>query len=204
MGKQKELLKNQEGGFKCPLADVSDSDFMLIIQGAINLAFEAGKWEGQIELEEHYDREQYSRAIIEVAHSEKNAMPLSKGSTGNTVVVNLRSDKWREGVRKSAREYLEKAMVFAVAHYRSLVYIYCNKNKDMDNKHQPAFAVSKEICEKSEITEYPYGLTKREYIAAMAMQGLLSQYNLKQSSDQNIIAQLSVELADALLDELEM
>ena len=41
----------------------------------------------------------------------------------------------------------------------------------MENSIQPAFAVSKEMAEMSEITEYPYGLTKREYFAAKAMQG---------------------------------
>jgi len=102
---------------------ICDNELLLIVQEAVNLAFEAGKWEGQVELEEHYDREQYSRAIIEVAHSEKNAMPLSKGSTGNTVVVNLRSDKWREGVRESAREYLEKAMLLVRAKINNKSYV---------------------------------------------------------------------------------
>ena len=45
-------------------------------------------------------------------------MPLKEASTGRTVTVNLRSDKWREGVRKSAREYVDKAMAFVVEHYR--------------------------------------------------------------------------------------
>jgi len=46
------------------------------------------------------------------------------------------------------------------------------------------------------------GITLREHFASMAMQGLLSQHNLKQPTDQQIICQLSVELADTLLDEL--
>ena len=58
---------------------------------------------------------------------------------------------------------------------------------------------SKAIANSSGMTE---GITLREHFAAMAMQGLLSQYNLKQPTDQLIICQLSVELADALLDEL--
>jgi len=44
----------------------------------------------------------------------------------------------------------------------------------MENSIQPAFAVSKEMAEMSEITEYPYGLTKREYFAAKALQGLMT------------------------------
>ena len=88
-----------------------------IIQTALGLAFEAGKWEGQVELEEFYDRIQFSESFIEAAYSRKNAMPLKETSTGKTVTVNLRSDKWREGVRKSAREYVDKAMSFVMAHY---------------------------------------------------------------------------------------
>lgn len=102
----------------CFIADVSGSVNFGIIQAALELAFEAGKWEGQVELEEFYDRNQSAEAFLETAYSRKNAMPLKDASTGRTVTVNLRSDKWREGVRKSAREYVDKAMAFVVAHYR--------------------------------------------------------------------------------------
>lgn len=95
-----------------------DSEFLLIVQVALDLAYEAGKWEGQVELEEHYDKEQYSSVIMEVLYSRKNAMPLNDVSNGNTVTVNLRSKKWRDGVRKSAREYLKKAMLLVSTHCR--------------------------------------------------------------------------------------
>lgn len=78
-------------------------------EAALLLAFEAGKWVGQVELEEHYDREQYSTAIVESFYSKKIAMPLHDASNGRSVTVNLRSNTWREGVRKSANEYLDKA-----------------------------------------------------------------------------------------------
>lgn len=78
-------------------------------EAALLLAFEAGKWVGQVELEEHYDREQYGTSIIESLYSKKNSMPMHHPSTGRSVTVNLRSNTWREGVRKSANEYLEKA-----------------------------------------------------------------------------------------------
>ena len=45
------------------------------------------------------------------------------------------------------------------------------------------------------------GLTKREYFAAMAMQGLLSFYGDGQSFE--MTAKESVKTADALLTELE-
>ena len=78
-------------------------------EAALLLAFEAGKWVGQVELEEHYDREQYSSVVIELLSAKKTAMPLHESSNGRTVIINLRSDIWREGVRKSANEYLNKA-----------------------------------------------------------------------------------------------
>lgn len=103
-----------------PIGDVTllDSAYYQIIEVALELAYEAGKWVGQVELEEHYDRNQFAEALIEVAYSRKNAMPIREASTGRTVTINLRSDKWREGVRKSSREYLEKAMAFIVSDFR--------------------------------------------------------------------------------------
>ena len=78
----------------------------------------------------------------------------------------------------------------------------------MENSKQPAFAVSKEMCEASEITEYPYGLTKREYFAAKALQGLMVQaiagnhnLNTKQWNDER--ARFAVDMADAVLSALE-
>ena len=68
------------------------------------------------------------------------------------------------------------------------------------NKFQPAFA---SVGYGSDGQSYfQEGLTKREYIAAMAMQGLLAKYTLNTPSDQTTIAQLSVELADVLLNEM--
>lgn len=89
-----------------------------VIEVALQLAFEAGKWEGQVELEEHYDRSQFAESFLECAYARKNAMPLKNPSSGRTVTVNLRSDKWREGVRKSSREYVDKAMAFVVQRFR--------------------------------------------------------------------------------------
>jgi hypothetical protein len=47
-----------------------------------------------------------------------------------------------------------------------------------------------------------FGLTKREYYAGLAMQGLISKYTLKDHEDQKIVCQLSVELAETLITEL--
>ena len=72
------------------------------IESIVLLAFEAGKWSGQVELEEHFDREQYS--------SRSTAMPNQQASNGNTVTVNLRSQEWRDGVKKSSQEYFNKSV----------------------------------------------------------------------------------------------
>lgn len=100
------------------IADVSGSDFLQIVDVALQLAFEAGMWAGQVDLEEHYDREQFAKSALEAVYARKNAMPMHEASTEKTVIVNLRSDKWREGVRKSAAEYLEKARILVFNHYR--------------------------------------------------------------------------------------
>lgn len=45
-------------------------------------------------------------------------------------------------------------------------------------------------------------LTKREFIATEFMKALLTKYSLNNPQDQQTISQLSVELTDALLNEL--
>ena len=80
------------------------------IKLAIELAFEAGKWAGQVELEEHYDREQFSTSMIESLISKKTSMPTESASNGRTVTINLRSKEWRDGVIKSSNEYKQKAI----------------------------------------------------------------------------------------------
>jgi len=46
-------------------------------------------------------------------------------------------------------------------------------------------------------------LTKREQFAIMAMQGLLTKYKLDSPEDQKTIAQMSIDLADTLIQELD-
>lgn len=81
----------------------------------LRLAFEAGRWQGQVDLEEYYDREQFATVIQEVIVSRKTSMPEKSASTGRTVTINLRSDAWREGVKKSSEEYIEKAKMYLIA-----------------------------------------------------------------------------------------
>jgi hypothetical protein len=61
----------------------------------------------------------------------------------------------------------------------------------MKNGEQGAFATSADGC-------HQLGLTKREYFAGLAMQGTMtSSYSV------NMIAEIAVKMADALLAELE-
>jgi hypothetical protein len=76
----------------------------------------------------------------------------------------------------------------------------------MKNGDQPAFSIS--YSERTSET-YPdklsswsqVGLTKREYFAAMAMQGLISDSTNVSRPD--IIAEFAVQYADELLKQLE-
>lgn len=73
------------------------------------LVFTAGRWQGQVDLEKHYDREQYATAAVESIWSRKTTKPLHESSSARSVNVNLRSEQWRDGVEKSAKGYLKKA-----------------------------------------------------------------------------------------------
>jgi len=78
-------------------------------EAALLLAYEAGRWHGQVDLELHMDLEQYSQVMPEVFIAQKTCLPNDLASTGKTVRYNLRSDEWRQCVILSSREYLEKA-----------------------------------------------------------------------------------------------
>ena len=77
----------------------------------------------------------------------------------------------------------------------------------MENGKQPAFAVSKEMCEmpngEINIEEYPYGLTKREYFAAKALQGLMTTLipldNNQSCPNLEYCVNMAVTAADELL-----
>ena len=74
----------------------------------------------------------------------------------------------------------------------------------MKNSEHPAFPFNY-IDESIGRMDWP-GISKREYFAAMAMQGIASSMtgHLKQEQDtEKFIAKVSVKYADALLAELE-
>ncbi len=64
----------------------------------------------------------------------------------------------------------------------------------------PTFMYRDGSCLGPSVQEY--GLTKREYFAAMAMQGFLSSCSSESVPDAEMIAIESVKYADALINEL--
>ena len=61
-------------------------------------------------MEEHFDNDQYGALVGEYLYAAKTAMPMHDAAVGREVTIHLRSDEWREGVRKSVNEYLGKAL----------------------------------------------------------------------------------------------
>lgn len=78
------------------------------IKLCLQLAFEAGRWMGQVDLEKHMDNEQYSEALLQSYISHTKCIQPSE-CHNREVVYNLRSNEWRKGVEISANEYLKKA-----------------------------------------------------------------------------------------------
>jgi len=82
----------------------------------------------------------------------------------------------------------------------------------MENGNQPVNPSKGYIdqCEKSRMTQIGdggfmqfHGLTKREYFAGLAMQGMLSNGLIIDNDDWKWIAENSVKQADELLKQLE-
>lgn len=72
----------------------------------------------------------------------------------------------------------------------------------LDNKNSPAFPVTEEESDRlDEGVKIYTGLTKREYFAAKALQGLCSR-ELDESATNKVIGEISVVLADALIEAL--
>jgi hypothetical protein len=95
-----------------------------VVEAALLLAFEAGKWVGQVELEEFIERNSFFDAFLGSVYSSKSgggvchSVSIDDNFETRPVKYNLRSQKWRDGVRKSADEYVEKARLFVFQHLR--------------------------------------------------------------------------------------
>lgn len=80
------------------------------IMYSMEMAFEYGRWLWQVDLEEHMDNSSYFDAFLWVLHDKKTAMPLhtvALDMDARPVRYNLRSDIWREWVKKNTQENLD-------------------------------------------------------------------------------------------------
>jgi archaellum biogenesis ATPase FlaH len=57
-------------------------------------------------------------------------------------------------------------------------------------------------CKNPLFNTFSYGLTKREYFAGIALQGLVVSYQVTDCEYINRITSLSVKIADKLIEEL--
>lgn len=77
----------------------------------------------------------------------------------------------------------------------------------MENKNKPAYPLTDLPHSKDDKHGDYDGLTKREYFAAMAMQGLCANLNVSSDTTSEYTAQLyanyAVNIADELLKQLE-
>jgi hypothetical protein len=73
----------------------------------------------------------------------------------------------------------------------------------MENEKQPAFASPGTYNPNNgnHNGDQQLGLTKREYFAGLAMQGMLSNSNFTNSTN-DLIAIWSIQIADSLLEQL--
>lgn len=75
----------------------------------------------------------------------------------------------------------------------------------MSKANEPAFPLAENFAAPDAMPMWSisYGLTKREYFAALAMQGLCTQYSeYRDPQCSTEIVKFSVKVADALLAEL--
>jgi hypothetical protein len=75
----------------------------------------------------------------------------------------------------------------------------------MENGNQPAFATHGTYNPNNNNynCDEQIGLTKREYFAGLAMQGLLASVSYASNYKDGAIVSQSVKIADALLEELD-
>lgn len=75
----------------------------------------------------------------------------------------------------------------------------------MENGKQSAFGFTGTLDHECAPTEviYSHGLTKREYFAGLAMQGILSGLPRPLEAHRKTVSEKAIQLADELLKQLE-
>lgn len=80
------------------------------------MCFEIWRWRGQVDLEENMDNNFFD-AFLWVLYDKKTSMPLHTVSCEwyeRSVKYTLRSDEWREWVKKTTREKMEENFDFFI------------------------------------------------------------------------------------------
>jgi hypothetical protein len=83
-----------------------------ILKAYWDICYELWRWRGQVDLEEHMDNNFFD-AFLWVLYDKKTAMPLHKVSCDweeRAVKYKLRSDHWREWVKKTTKEKMDKTL----------------------------------------------------------------------------------------------
>ncbi len=81
----------------------------------------------------------------------------------------------------------------------------------MENGDNPVYPILGDLLDRcGQVNFNPFGLTKREYFAGFALQGLLSNpalinlnLNPKDSMKDTVVVEYSIRVADELLKQLE-
>jgi hypothetical protein len=84
------------------------------IDYALQIAFMAGRWLGQVDLEESMENDSYFDAMLTFIHSQKTGGQCmhtvgSSDINSRPIRYNLRSEKWRKGVKKEVEEWKKEA-----------------------------------------------------------------------------------------------
>lgn len=86
---------------------------MTTIRSALEIAFMAGRWRGQVDLEEHMDNNFFDAFLGAIRAEKRGGQCLHSVSLDSPdsrpVKYNLRSDQWREGVKKETAKWLKEA-----------------------------------------------------------------------------------------------
>lgn len=94
---------------------LSAVEIVELVDACMVLAYEAGRWRGEVDLEERVDRSQDVQALI-IARSGKTDQNLfSPSLDGRTTEIQLRSEQWREGATASSLAKRQEAIAMVAA-----------------------------------------------------------------------------------------
>ena len=86
-----------------------------LLKSVLELAFMAGRWRGQVDLEEDMDNNCFDACLSSIHSTKSGGACIHSVAMDNDnpnskpVKYNLRSDEWKEGVKKTTKEHLDDA-----------------------------------------------------------------------------------------------